>query len=297
MTYPITSAAVSSDAKHIATGTKSGSVCVRDLSNGNVVVVNGPLCNNTSRVVSVGISPNGQLVGWGDCDSRVLVWNIHNQVIAGPFLGHNSEVNCIVFTPDNTRIISSSDSLIYIHDVRSGKAILTLDQKRPSLRQFGLSQDGTRIATGSTDGSINVWDSEKGYKVLGPLRGQSKPTISIAYSPDGTRIISASEANTICVWDTQNGNLLVGPFGERDRSPTIIVFSTDGTRIVSGFLDGTVFIWEAQTGDVVVGPIEGHRKPVTMVSFLSDNSQVISHSHDGALRIHDVRKVSIPRPF
>ncbi|CAE6449567.1 unnamed protein product [Rhizoctonia solani] len=292
MTYPITSAAVSSDAKRIAAGTKSGSVCVRDLLSGSIVV--GPFGNHTSRVVSVGISPNGQLVGWGDCNSKVFVWDIHSQVMVGSFLGHHSEVNTVAFTPDNTRIISSSDSLMHIHDVRSGKSILTLDQKRPSLRQFGLSPDGTRIATGSADGSINVWDSKKGYKVLGPLRGQSKPTISIAYSPDGTRIISASKANTMCAWDAQNGHLLVGPFGEQDRSPTTIAFSTDGTRIVSGFLDGTIFIWEAQTGDVIVGPIEGHREPVTMVNFLSDNSQVISHSRDGALRIHDVRKV---QPF
>ncbi|CAE7116487.1 unnamed protein product [Rhizoctonia solani] len=215
---------------------------------------------------------------------------MHSRVMVGPLLGHHSAVNSIAFSPDSTRIISSSDSLIHVHNSRTGKLGLTLHQQCPSLIQFGLSPDGTRIATGSVDGSLHVWDFE-GLKVLGPLRGQSKPTVSIAYSSDGAQIVSTSEDNTICVWEAKSGNLIVGPFGERTYSPTSVAFSTEGTRIVSGSLDGTLFIWDAQSGGMILGPIEGHTESITMVRFSSDDTQILSHSHDGAVRIHDLRTV------
>ncbi|CAE6415839.1 unnamed protein product, partial [Rhizoctonia solani] len=270
MAYPITSVGMSPDAVRIATGAKCGSVCVRELRSGDMHI--GPLYSHPSQVVSVGISPNGRLLGWGNSDSKVFVWDMHSQVIVGPLLGHRSAVSSIAFSPDSTRIISSSDSLIHVHNSRTGKLGLTLHQQSPSLIQFGLSPDGARIATGSVDGSLHVWDFE-GLEVLGPLRGQSKPTVSIAYSSDGAQIVSTSEDNTICVWETKSGNLIIG------------------TRIVSGSLDGTLFIWDAQSGGMILGPIEGHTESITMVRFSSDDTQILSHSHDGAVRIHDVRTV------
>ncbi|CAE6458993.1 unnamed protein product [Rhizoctonia solani] len=285
MTYPITSV-ILSDATRIVTGSKCGTICVRDLRNGDTVF--GPRFSHPSHVVSVGISPDGTSIGWGCTDSKVFVWDTQSQRTFGPFLGHHSAVHSIAFSPKSTRIISSSTSLVLVHDTREGKLSLTLQHQRTPLRQFGISPDGSKIATGSVDGNIHIWDAEKGSKVLGPLRRQSKPTTSIVYSSDGTQIASASEDNTICVWDSQTGNLMVGPFGQQGCSPTSIAFSADGTRIVSGFADGAVFIWDAQTGNVILGPIEGHIKPVTMVEFLPGYAQVISHSQDGATRIHEI---------
>ncbi|KAH7337080.1 WD40-repeat-containing domain protein [Rhizoctonia solani] len=286
VTYPITSVGLSSDATRIVTGAKCGTVRVRNLQNGDTIV--GPPSSHLSHVASVGISPDATLIGWGCTDSKVFVWDVQSQRTIGPFIGHHSAVCFIAFSPESTRIISSSASLILMHDARNGKLRLTLQQQCPSLRQFGISPDGTKLATGSVDGSIHIWDAEKGSQVLNLPRRQSKPITSIVYSSDGTQIASASEDSTICVWDPQSGNLMVGPFGDQSRSPTSVSFSTDGTRIVSGFVDGAVFVWDAQTGNLILGPIEGHTKLVTMVKFLPDNTQVISHSQDGATRIHEL---------
>ncbi|KIM32662.1 hypothetical protein M408DRAFT_41207, partial [Serendipita vermifera MAFF 305830] len=51
-----------------------------------------------------------------------------------------------------------------------------------------FSLDGKRIASGSADTTIRVWDAETGEVVARPLEGHSDWVRSVAFSPDGRRI-------------------------------------------------------------------------------------------------------------
>ena len=64
-----------------------------------------------------------------------------------------------------------------------------------------FSPDGTRIASGSFDETVRVWDPETGKLVAGPFEGHSHWVHSVAFSPDGTRIASGSEDRTVRIWD------------------------------------------------------------------------------------------------
>ena len=65
---------------------------------------------------------------------------------------------------------------------------------------MAFSPDGTRIAAGSGDKAIRLWDTATGQPVGQPLRGHDAPVLSVAFSPDGTRIASASGDKTIRLW-------------------------------------------------------------------------------------------------
>ncbi|MBT7324934.1 MAG: TIR domain-containing protein, partial [Anaerolineae bacterium] len=60
-----------------------------------------------------------------------------------------------------------------------------------------FSPDGTRIASGSSDNTIRIWDANSGEQIGEPLTGHSWSVNSVAFSPDGTRIASGSSDNTI----------------------------------------------------------------------------------------------------
>ena len=109
-----------------------------------------------------------------------------------------------------------------------------------SVQSVAFSPDGTRIVSGSSDHTIQVWDSHTGDIVAGPLQGHTDSVKSVAFSSDGTRIVSGSSDCTIQVWDSHTGDIVAGPFQGHTDSVNSVAFSSDGTCIVSGSSDHTI---------------------------------------------------------
>jgi eukaryotic-like serine/threonine-protein kinase len=61
------------------------------------------------------------------------------------------------------------------------------------------SPDSTRIASGSLDDTVQVWDATTGTLKL-TYRGHLNNVNSVAWSPDGTRIASGGNDKTVQVW-------------------------------------------------------------------------------------------------
>src|SRR6266702_1394975 len=130
-----------------------------------------------------------------------------------------------------------------------------------------LSPDGWHIASGSSDGTIRVWNTTTGETVAGPFTGHADWVTSVAFSQDGQRIVSGSRDRTIRLWNATTGEIVVAPFTEHRDSICSVTFSPNGQCIVSGLNDGTIRVWNVMTGETVVGPFSGHTSSVESVAF------------------------------
>ena len=63
------------------------------------------------------------------------------------------------------------------------------------------SPDGKRIASGSADATVQVWDAADGSNMY-IFQGHSDRVFAVAWSPDGKRIASGSADATVQVWKT-----------------------------------------------------------------------------------------------
>ncbi|KIM85736.1 hypothetical protein PILCRDRAFT_816944 [Piloderma croceum F 1598] len=102
---------------------------------------------------------------------------------------------------DGRRIVSGSGPDLHVWDAMMGAKIVTLPghAKRPkSIISVASSSDGRRIAAGTNDGTIRVWDTEKGLDSLVLRAHNAKRFHNVAFFPDGVRIISSSTPDS-CV--------------------------------------------------------------------------------------------------
>jgi WD40 repeat protein len=150
-----------------------------------------------------------------------------------------------------------------------------------------FSPDGARLATGSYDGMVQVWDARTGQGLL-TLNGAGG---GVAFSPDGSRLASASWDNTVKVWDAQTGQELLTLRGHTEWVESM-AFSPDGTRLASGSRDGTVKVWDARSGQQLLS-LRGHIGHVNSVAFSPDGTRLASAGGElgrpGEVRVWDAR--------
>ncbi len=160
-------------------------------------------------------------------------------------------------------------------------------------RVVAFSPDGSRMAVGSSFGTIRVWDVATGSPIGKPIRhvawGGAFPAIDtfqgLVFSPDGKRILTASYENTAHLWDAATGEPIGDPLKHtpdaesRSRGTRVrmVAFSPGGSHIVtaSGTRSaGTVRRWDAATLQPIGGPFQ-QGKPEA-IAFCPDGLCVLT---------------------
>src|SRR5262249_25540856 len=74
----------------------------------------------------------------------------------------------------------------------------TLIGHSASVTSVAFSPDGQRIASGSHDNTLKVWDAQTRKETF-TIEGHTGAVSSVAFSPDGKRIVSGSDDETLKV--------------------------------------------------------------------------------------------------
>jgi serine/threonine protein kinase len=140
------------------------------------------------------------------------------------------------------------------------------------------SSDSKRVASGSSDKTVQVWDASDGGHVF-TYRGHSDVVSAVAWSPNGQRVASASHDGTVQVWDASNGGNV---FTYRGHSPdwvADVVWSPNGQRIASA--GGDVQVWNANNG----GDVFTYHNQGDFVAWSSDGTYIASTGRDGDVQV------------
>jgi WD40 repeat protein/serine/threonine protein kinase/DNA-binding SARP family transcriptional activator len=123
---------------------------------------------------------------------------------------HQGEVSCVAYSPDGSRLASTSwDGTWKAWDAVTGRELLSIQIAKgdPSQQvELAFNPRGTQLAVGIPDGSLKIWDPNTG-ELQRTLWGHTSWFNKVAFSPDGSTLASANTDGTVRVWDPATGEL------------------------------------------------------------------------------------------
>ena len=97
-----------------------------------------------------------------------------------------------------------------------------------SVESIAFSPDGRFLASGSSDGTVKIWNLANGAE-LRTLTGHTDIVTAVAFSPNGQLLATASRDKTVRLWNPGTGKKLWGQPGQES-----VAFSPDGSLLATG---------------------------------------------------------------
>lgn len=244
-------------------------------------------------------SPDGRLAATASFDGTVRVTEVASGREVCPPLEHTNLMHgvqylyFVAFSPNGRRLISTCNHEAQIWDVATGHRVAPPLQHTNEVRVALFSPDGTRVLTGSLDGTVQVWNAGSGKPILPAMR-HPRGVLVAAWSPDGNIIASGGRNQQVQLWDARSGEARGSPL-LHGRALTHLAFSPNSRQLLATSQEDSVRIYSAQDGALITSLSTG--TPVRSASFSPDGQSVLTSGADGEARLWNWTTDKSPQRF
>lgn len=148
-----------------------------------------------SKIGSGCISRNGRVIFTHG--ERLYCWDL--QTASEDLLGYDNFYDLTVGSSGRLLVGRRIGGKVLVFDIERRRVVRTIPI-RDRIESYALDSEGYRIALGSEDGDVTIWDVDGGVEVL-TFRGHTGPITAVTFSCDGRLVASASRDLAINVWD------------------------------------------------------------------------------------------------
>jgi WD40 repeat protein/TPR repeat protein len=260
---------------------RDGSVQRWDASSGEVV--DAPVPHSGSGTFA-GFSVDGRRLVTSTRES-VQLWDSAANAPLCPPIAHDRAVHGVVFSPGGTRVLTvgwepvgmigqanttTANGVARLFDAATCAPVGSPLLHDQTIVSAGFSPSSKMIVTGSSDGTIRIWDAvtTTQLSVMAAPRGLS----SVAFTPDGSSVVAVA-SDTLQLWDVAMGELRNSRV-KANRAIARVMLDNDGAIVAfetkdspHGFSYDAVELWNIKA-----------RAPLGQVIPLSSDNGTVAFS-------------------
>ena len=262
-------------------------------------VTGEPLILEIEKPKQLAFSPDGAILASTHEDDSITLWDVSSGLPIGePLTATMGVGGSLAFSDDGQFLASTgtsglqeNDNVVTIWDVTSQKLVREFRSGTPwPLTQIAFSPGSHRLASGSRDGTILLWELDVRHPLATPLSADADAAMFVTFSPDGRLLASGANDGVVRLWDLASGEEVDSlTISETGGGVNSIAFSPDSKTIIACTWDWgkNVTLWDI-TSDVPVGiGLEGHKNEAFSVAFSPTGDVAASSAWDGAIIFRD----------
>ena len=189
-------------------------------------------------------------------------------------------VKVVALSPDNKHILSGCET-VHVWDSSTGQIVFGPLQVHGTVSSVVYSPNGRYFVSGSSDGSVIIWDLTTGTNHSVLIKSHSTAIHSIAFHPTSETFATASIDGTTVFWDTNTFELIHKP--PATDTSTSIQYSPDG-RFILRTSWNQIKVLHTQTGRPL-GKSSDNGTVMMVAAFSPDGRWVASGSEQGTVKI------------
>lgn len=251
---------------------------------------------NSSSILAVAITPDGQTLATGNNDRTIKLWNVNTGQLKTTITGFSGVVSVLAISPDGQTLASgNSDSSIKLWNLRTGELKSTLTGHSSQIVSIVFSSD-SQILASAGDTTVKLWNVGTG-QLETTFTGDATPVNAIAFSPDGQTLASVNGRGNINLWNVRTRQLNTTINRPSRRTIPIFLFvsfSADGQTLARRTGDN-MEILNIGTQQVI-NTIE-NSNPNYFSHLLTNGKTIITQNFDNTLKFWDVSTGKLQRIF
>ncbi len=254
---------------------------------------------STMQTTASAVSPDGStvataVIGLGENNGEILVWNVEGGSISSRLTGPVGTIKCMEFSPDGKTLATAGENLeIWLWDVQPETLTewARLKGHTDQVTALAFAADGTTLASGTADRTVLLWKfpsstSRDATKIFSRVLSDefSSEITSLRFFENGASLLCSTKETTQ-LWTTKTLKSTLSVPG------SIAVYSADFSRFAcgGGLKSKTeVRIYTSESGREIARLTGGHQDTISAMTFTPDGKHILTAGRDYSVKCWNV---------
>lgn len=302
--------AYSNDSRQIAASTWSGSIYIWNIARGSAAIQYEPLISlrdSDNQVNGIDYSPTEDTLASVYFGGRVQLWSVEDQKPTetllvepdGEYIRFDNPVG-VEYSPNGQKLAAwdlNGPVIIWNVSTTGSSTVATIIRAfNDPFTLISVSSDGTRVAAGSQNAYIAIWDLQTGALTANWSVDEPNTFLyDIQFKPNSPLLAIGLQGGEkgLVIWDTSNSGEAIPDFATDHLNPAAhltgytaaqLAFNQNGSQMVSAgaFSEDVLTLWDVASGE----PIGSLNIPSSSGSFYWVSDLIFSPDNKTAIFVH-----------